>query len=479
VRVSPARDRIYQIKLDAPLPKGVDDAALRFRAVDGSYYLTGEELVLLHDQGVVPEVVRSLRESDLPVRFSLPHDGAVNNPPPEDARLAVLARLLAEGRAGGEVHIRFQGRNRTPPPDGFRLDVANGRRAYIWQVVPAEEMASRPGLFERFAALRALCSNADTRVVLALGSGGVRLFCHAPAIRLFETLGCAAHIDEIWGTSAGAIAGLLYAQGLSPQAIEQLGYDLYGGRMELRVRPSKLQFLRALVRDAVLPSGAPSSAGFVDCANGMARMLEHYCAESLPRRPFYALAFNLAECRSEVLTPGPVPEHLGELMTQTEAREAALASSTVPLLFVPRPIRRGPADVHYIDGSTTEDVPLHSVVRKWDLDRAAGVERRQRLVILGVKLTGNLERHRLAPGRMSKLRIMQTVVAASIEHMHRRTIDLVQARPDVEVLTLDLNDSSPDFFETRCIPEYLRVAKEVFPEQLAALEERLRAGKRG
>lgn len=475
--MSPTADRIYQIKLHEPLPKGVDDAPLRFRAVDGSFYLTGEELAQLHDQGVEPEIVRSLRESDLPVRFFLPHDGAVNNPPPEDARLAVLARLLAEGRADGGVHIRFMGRNRTPPADGFRLDVAHGRRAYVWQVVPAEEMNARPGLFERFAALRALCADPETRVVLALGSGGVRLFCHAPAIRLFETLGCGEHIDEIWGTSAGAIAGLLYAQGLSPQAIEQLGYDLYGGRMDLRVRPSKLQFLRALVRDAVLPSGAPSSAGFVDCAHGMARMLEYYCAERQPRRPFYALAFNLAECRAEVLTPLPVPHHLSELMTQTDAREAALASATVPLLFVPRPIRRGGDDVHYIDGSTTEDVPLHSVVQKWDRDRAAGVEQRRRLVILAVKLTGNLERHRLAPGRMSKLRIMQTVVAASIEHMHRRTTDLVQARPDIDVLTLDLTDSNPDFFETRCIPEYLRVAKEVFPEQLALLEARLRAGK--
>jgi predicted acylesterase/phospholipase RssA len=474
--VSPAADRIYQVKLEAPLPAGVDDAPLRFRAMDGSYYLTGEDLARLHDQGVEPEVVRSLRESDLPVRFFLPHDGAVSNPPPEDARLAVLARLLAESRAAGEVHIRFLGRNRTPPPDGFRLDVAGGRRAYVWQVVPAEEVAARPGVSERFAALRALCADADTRVVLALGSGGVRLFCHAPAIRLFETLGCAAHIDEIWGTSAGAIAGLLYAQGLSPQSIEQLGYDLYGGRLDLRVRPSKLQFLRALVRDAVLPSGAPSSAGFVDCANGMARMLEHYCADLRPRRPFYAIAFNLAECRSEVLTPLSVPPHLSELMTETDAREAALASSTVPLLFVPRPIRRSGIEVHYIDGSTTEDVPLHSVVRKWDLDRAAGVEARRRLVILAVKLTGNLEQHRLAPGRMSKLRIMQAVVAASIEHMHRRTADLMRSRPDVEILTLDLTDSSPDFFETRCIPEYLRAAKEIFPDQLAELEERLRAG---
>jgi hypothetical protein len=220
----------------------------------------------------------------------------------------------------------------------------------------------------------------------------------------------------------------------------------------------------------------PASAGFVDCANGMARMLAHYCAETRPQRPFYAIAFKLAECRSEVLTPLEVPPHLRELMTQTDGREAALASSTVPLLFVPRPIRRAGVDIHYIDGSTTEDVPLHSVVQKWDLDRAAGLEPRSRLVILAVKLTGNLDRHRLVPGRMSKLRIMQAVVAASIEHMHRRTTDLMRARSDVEVLSLDLTDSSPDFFETRCIPEYIRAAKEIFPEQLAELEARLRTG---
>jgi predicted acylesterase/phospholipase RssA len=454
------------------------ESPLRFQAPDGSFYLTDQELLDARALGLRFEVIRRIDEAELPVRFSLPHDGAVNDWPPEDARLAVLARLLAEDRANGSVHIRFLGRNHTVPPDGFVLDRAGGERRYVWQVVPAEVHAARPALRDRFQRLRAVCADPDARVVLSLGSGGLKLFAHATAIRLFETLGLGDHFAEIWGSSAGAMAGLLYAQGLSPHAIEQLGYDLYTGRVDLALRPSKLQFLRHLVRDALLPSFGTSGAGFVDCADGLSRMLERYCGAIEPRVPFYCIAFNLLQCRPEVLTPGEVPAHLADLLVQTEARSAALASASVPLLFVPRVIPRRGHSSHYIDGSTTEDVPLHSIVRKWDLDRAAGVERRERLVIVYVKLTGGLESYRSHPGRIGKLRLMQTVAAAGIETMHRRDLEILRARPDVRLLGLELRDSSPDFFETRRIAEFVRAAKECFPEQLAAIEERLRAEER-
>ena len=179
-----------------------------------------------------------MHESDLPVRFSLPHDGAVTDWPPEDARLAVLARLLAEGRANGSVEVRFLGRNRNVPADGFALDRAGGQRRYVWQIVPTEVHAGRPAVHERFRAVRGVCADPDARVVLSLGSGGLKLFAHATALRLFETLGVDEHFSEVWGSSAGAMAGLLYAQGLSPHAIEQMGYDLYTGRIDLALRPS-------------------------------------------------------------------------------------------------------------------------------------------------------------------------------------------------------------------------------------------------
>jgi predicted acylesterase/phospholipase RssA len=468
--------RVFQIKIHVE-PSGLDDleSPLRFQADDESWYVTDAELEQVRARGIVAEVVREICETELPVRFMLPHHGAVNDPPPEDARLAVLARLLAEGRAGGQVHIRFLGRNRTVPPGGFELDRAGGDRRYVWQAVPADGFLEAPELCDRFRALRQTLAREDTRVVLSLGSGGLKLFCHAAALRLLERIGCGDHIDEVWGSSAGALVALLYAHGLSPHAIEQTGYDIYSGRQELALRPTPFQVLRHLLRDVILRDESQHS-GFVDCAQSLSGMLSRYCDEGDPPWPFYAVAYNLSECRSEVLSAQPVPDHLSTLMVRTEPRLAALASAAVPLLFVPQVIERDGRQVPYIDGSTTEDVPLTSVVKKWDLDRAAGVEERQRLVIVYVKLSGPAHQYRSKHGRVSKLRLLQIVAAAGIQTMHEREVELAHARPDVELMALELDDSQPDFFEISRIPELVRLAKETFPEQLAAIEERLRGG---
>jgi hypothetical protein len=267
---------------------------------------------------------------------------------------------------------------------------------------------------------------------------------------------------------------LLYSHGLSPQAIEQAGYDLYTGRYPMELRPSRFQVLRNLLRDALLPSPDTAQAGFLDLGTGLARMLDHYCASLSARRPFYCVAFNLAEGRSEVLTPFPVPAHLADWFAQTDARESALASSAVPLLSLPRRIRRGARDVPYVDGSTTEDVPIWSAARKWDLDRRAGAERRQRLLVISVKLTTAVTQYRSLGGRFGKVRLLQTVAAAGIQTMHERDVALLSGRPDTTLVRLQLGDASPDFFEVRRIPGFIRAARESFPEQLARIEATLR-----
>ncbi len=469
--------QIHQIRVpDSAVGQGNrGEEALRFRAPDGTFYLGDEGLDHLRGTGVPYEAVRQLVEEDVPVRFLLPHHGAVLDPPPANVRMAVLARLLAEERADGSVHIRFLGRNRTIPADAFVLDRFGGSRSYVWQTVPAEEVERRLDLEQRFSAIRGLVCAQDARVVLALGSGGLKLFAHAPALRLFEGVGLGEHIEEIWGSSAGALAGLLYSHGFSPHAIEQLGYDLYSGRYRLALRPSKLQLLRHLLRDALLPSSGTAAAGFVDVARGLSGMLDRYCTNASSRRPFYCTAFNLAECRPQVLTPESVPEHLQEMITQADPREAALASAAVPLLFVPRLIRHEDGDTPYIDGSTTEDVPLYSALRKFDLDRAAGVECRERLVILYVKLTGSLEAYSTRTGRVGKFRLLQTVAAAGIDTMHKRAVALVQQRDDVELLGLELGDTAADFFDTERIPHFIRAAKESFPAQLDQIEREIRS----
>jgi predicted acylesterase/phospholipase RssA len=476
----PAVGKIQHVRVEEETAsgrsRGETAALLRFRAPDGTYYLPFDDAAEARQRGVRMAVLRSLAESDVPVEFVLPHAGAVCDHPPDDARLAVLARMLSEERAGGDLRIRFLGRNRSVPPDGFVLDRAGGKRCYVWQVIPGSEAANAAGLRDRFRAIRELFGDPDSRVALALGSGGLKLFAHAPVLRFLEAIGCAEHVDEIWGTSGGAIAGLLYALGLSPQAIEQSGYDLYSGRYKMSLTPSRLQVLRHLLRDTLLGSSTP---GFFDAAGPLSRMIETYCASLGPRQPFYSVAFNLSDCCSQVLTSEPVPDHLSDWVVRTDAREAALASSAVPLLYVPRTIRDGESETHYIDGSTTEDVPLYSVARKWDADREAGVESRRRLVILSVKLTGGVNQYRSshahAHARVGKLRMLQVVAAAAIETMHRRDVALLEQRPDVELLALELGNSPPDFFDIDRIPQFVAQAKESFPPQLAAIETELRS----
>jgi hypothetical protein len=467
--------KIYQVR--APDASGADVERanlLRFPARDGSYYLGADDLALARASGIAIRVESEIDEHELPVRFVLPHDGAVNDPPPESARLAVLSRLLAEERATGEVQIRFLGRHRSVPPDGFILDRAGGIRRYVWQVIPGDEAGARPPVAERFRALRDHLADPRRRVVLSLGSGGVKLFAHAAALRLLESLVSAEHVDEVWGSSAGALVALLYCHGLSPHAIEQTGYDLYSGRYDLALRPSTFRMLRELLRDAILPADGSASAGFVDCAKGLERMLAQYCDSIRLVRPFYCPAFNLARNRTDVLTPGPVPEHLADFVFRADPTDAALASASVPLLFVPRNVSVAGETMPYIDGSTTEGVPLYSVVRKWDRDREAGVESRDRLTIFYVKLTG-VEEQGLGPGgRMSKLRLLQKIASAGVETMYARDLELIRQRPDIRLLPLELLDSAPDFLEISRIPEFIRLAKECFPEQLDRHEAALR-----
>ncbi|MGD9405403.1 MAG: patatin-like phospholipase family protein [Anaerolineae bacterium] len=62
------------------------------------------------------------------------------------------------------------------------------------------------------------------RVGLALGGGGARGFAHIGVIRLLEQEGIP--IDAIAGSSAGSLAGAVYAAGLQSQEIMELGLKL-------------------------------------------------------------------------------------------------------------------------------------------------------------------------------------------------------------------------------------------------------------
>jgi len=158
------------------------------------------------------------------------------------------------------------------------------------------------------------------RVGVALGSGGLHGLVHVGAIRAFRDLGFRP--DAIAGCSVGAIAGALWAVGLSTDDIEAVALDTSWREADRwRVPRLGLADLGRLQR-------------LIDERTNGARI------ESLPIA-FAAVATDLATGRGEILRHGPVAR-------------AVAASSAVPLRYEPVAIdgRR------LVDGALTAPLPV-------------------------------------------------------------------------------------------------------------------------
>lgn len=157
-------------------------------------------------------------------------------------------------------------------------------------------------------------------VAVCLGSGAWHGFAHVGAIRAFERLGLRP--DVITGSSAGAIAGVLWAAGHDAAAIERVASDTsWREASALRIPSlgiSRLDRLRDLID----------------------RQTDRRPIERLATR-FAAVATDLDSGRPVVLDRGP-------------AGPAVAASSSVPLRYEPVTIdgRR------LVDGALTAPVPV-------------------------------------------------------------------------------------------------------------------------
>ena len=168
---------------------------------------------------------------------------------------------------------------------------------------------------------------------LSLSGGGARGFAHPGAIKAIEEMGMKP--DIIAGTSAGAFAGVLYADGYTPEEI----IELFLGK-DLR------QFAEIKV---------PTVAIFGTL--GFRRFLKKYLHaknfEDL-QIPLKVVATNLDEGHTTVFDQGPIID-------------AVVASCSIPILFPPVNID----GANYVDGGIFKNFPV-SVIRS-ECDKVIGV----------------------------------------------------------------------------------------------------------
>ena len=172
------------------------------------------------------------------------------------------------------------------------------------------------------------------RIGLALSGGGARGIAHIGVLRALEEEGIFP--DEISGSSAGAIAGALYASGISPERM--------------------LDFVKGSSIMKILKVTVPYSglAKLTYLQEQLERFIESDRFEDLKRK-LYITVTNLNKGRSEVLSGGKL-------------FQAVLASSAIPLVFKPITIN----GELFVDGGMLNNMPVQPLVDA-DLDIIIGV----------------------------------------------------------------------------------------------------------
>ncbi|MEL6535606.1 MAG: patatin-like phospholipase family protein [Bacteroidota bacterium] len=164
---------------------------------------------------------------------------------------------------------------------------------------------------------------------LCLSGGGTRGISHLGMLKALDEAGI--QVDCISGTSAGALAGAMYASGYSPDEI----YDVY-------TSSAALKYLRPAV----------NFRGIIKIDKARAYLLKYLPEDSFEalKIPLTVAATNLQAGRTDLFTEGPLVEPL-------------LASSALPIIF--NPVKIG--DYTYVDGGILANMPVTPLVGKADL----------------------------------------------------------------------------------------------------------------
>jgi NTE family protein len=161
---------------------------------------------------------------------------------------------------------------------------------------------------------------------LVLSGGGARGFAHLGFIQALNESGIFPEI--ISGTSAGALVGVLYADGHTPREI-----------LHLMNVGSRLDFMRpAVPREGLLQ------------INGIAKILKNNLRASTFEElkiPLYVTATDLNNGKAEYFCKG-------------DLINAVIASASIPVLFQPVLIN----NIHYVDGGVLDNLPLRPIESK-------------------------------------------------------------------------------------------------------------------
>lgn len=323
-----------------------------------------------------------------------------------------------------------------------------------------------------FAPLCQSVRQPDTKVVLSLGGGGVRMFAHAVVFDFLDKLGMSERVSEVWGASGGAIMGSLFAMGMSAEEMKGIAGVAFKGGI-VGYLPGYLSLAKRIFLDLFgLSKQSASLQVFRDYQKQLEEFLVKAYAGRRSRKRFFCTAFNLETQENEVLGSEPVHDLYGtDKVYQTEVLDAVMASSAIPVLFEPRAIRLVEGERRYIDGALIEDVPTQSVYKKWIRDKEFGLESSRHLLLITVTLEPSafLSMNMLQNSRFRKLPGVEHIVMSlkCAEYMRKAATKankkLLRQDPNVELWDLSITVPNGGMLSLDLIPGVMEAAEASVP----------------
>jgi len=468
---------IYQIRLK-------DISAARsfthlFRVGNTSRFIVSRaNLEYLKMSGVKLSVITEFNTGPIEQHIIYPFRNFLYSPPDALALDEICAKIKSLAMVGKQPYAIFLGRNPELEAQAFILDGIGRKRNYQWKIVYTKAREkSLERLFPKL--IKQICSE-DTKVVLSFGAGGLRFFAHASVMKFINAIRARSYVDEVWGCSGGAFSAYAYAMGVSPDDIEQKGYDIYNGRADLKLATSKFTAIKNLIIDAIFPASPSLLKEYAQLQMTMCNALTQLVAGRKLEVPFYCTAYNVRKEHNDVLTPLPLLGCYKNFIFQADPIESIVASSTIPIIYIPKMIKTGKASEQYIEGSIAEDIPLLPVYRKWVIDKKTGLEKRKKLLIIAINTFPEIADRPWLKGAASKkipfgdlirfgLMLFDLVINIRFDE---RFESLSQDR-HVRVIKVNLPLQTPALLDCKAIPKIIYNAQMNLIQKLREVERAL------
>ncbi len=316
-----------------------------------------------------------------------------------------------------------------------------------------------------FSALREKAKG--RKVIIVLSSGGLRLICHLPLLHIFELL--KIHVDELWGVSAGSIAGGLWASGLKASDIED-------AMLSLRKEQIYEYFLFTAFR-ALIPSMNAEKAGFLTgnkLEKYLGSLVGHADNPLIDLRDLRILAYNRSQNCKAILRVGKKPDTIEitqECSGKTNIEKGTLvdmlrASLATPVMFRPKRLN----GQVYIDGGIAENFPVLTAFSHFCDDYHAGRETRG-LLLVGVNISYSGEFANQRTNIIKSIAESYDIIGHEFTKLHISMLEqmVINADFDCEVITIDPGVHNLALSDFKRLPVCLDTAIRTTVDLIAAL----------